>query len=96
MDLEIKLRNKIKQQLKRFNCHQLAGRTFKRGRKGTIIVCDNVIREGKVLDNESVDEKVKGVQRFNEALSRNKNVKATILQTVGIKEHDVMAIAVVK
>lgn len=65
-------------------------------RKGTIIVCDNVIREGRVLDNESTDEKVKGVQQFNEALSRNKKVTATILQTIGVKEHDGIAIAVVK
>lgn len=65
-------------------------------RKGTIIVCDNVIREGKVLDLDSMDEKVKGVQRFNEQLSKNDNVTATILQTVGIKEHDGMAISVVK
>ena len=64
-------------------------------RPGTLIICDNVIREGKVLDNNSTDEKVQGVQRLNEMLSRNKKVTATILQTVGVKEHDGMAIAVV-
>jgi predicted O-methyltransferase YrrM len=62
---------------------------------GTLIVCDNVIREGKVLDDSSTDEKVQGVQRLNTMLSGNKNVTATILQTVGVKEHDGMVLAVV-
>lgn len=64
-------------------------------RPGTLIICDNVIREGKVLDNNTTDEKVKGVQRLNKMLSQNAKVTATILQTVGVKEHDGMAIAVV-
>jgi len=64
-------------------------------RPGTLIICDNVIREGKVLDNHSPDEKVQGVQRLNEMLGSNKKVTATILQNVGVKEHDGMAIAVV-
>jgi caffeoyl-CoA O-methyltransferase len=64
-------------------------------RKGTLIVADNVIREGKVLDPNSTDEMVKGVQRFNNVLAKNKDVTATIIQTVGAKEHDGMAIAIV-
>ena len=64
-------------------------------RPGTLIICDNVIREGKVLDDNSSDEKVKGVQRLNKMLSENVKVTATILQTVGVKEYDGMAIAVV-
>jgi caffeoyl-CoA O-methyltransferase len=68
---------------------------IKLSRPGTLIVADNVIRNGKILD-ESQDEKVQGVQRFNAALSKNTNVSATILQMVGIKDYDGMAIAVVK
>jgi predicted O-methyltransferase YrrM len=68
---------------------------LKLSRPGTVIICDNVIREGKVLDKNSQDEKVLGVQRFNEMLSKNKNVTATILHSVGVKEYDGMAIAVV-
>lgn len=64
-------------------------------RPGTIIICDNVIREGQVLDKNSTDEKVLGVQRFNKMLSENKKVIATILHSVGVKEYDGMAIAVV-
>jgi len=64
-------------------------------RPGTLIICDNVIREGKVLDDNSPDERVQGVKRLNEMLAGNKKVTATILQNVGVKEHDGMAIAVV-
>lgn len=64
-------------------------------RPGTLIVCDNVIREGQVLNENTTDERVAGVHRFNRMLSKNKAVTATILQTVGTKEHDGMAIAVV-
>lgn len=64
-------------------------------RPGTIIVCDNVIRNGLVLDANSTDEKVQGVQRLNTFLSTCKEVTATILQTVGIKEYDGMVVAVV-
>jgi predicted O-methyltransferase YrrM len=62
---------------------------------GTIIICDNVIREGKVLDENTTDEKVKGVQRLNQMLANNPKVTATIMQTVGAKEYDGIAIAIV-
>ncbi len=63
---------------------------------GTIIIADNVIRNGDILHENSTDEKVLGVQRFNKFLSECKEVNATIIQTVGVKEYDGMAIAVVK
>jgi len=63
---------------------------------GTLIIADNVIREGKVLLEESPDEMVSGVKRFNEYLSKCTEVTATIFQTVGAKEHDGMAMAIVK
>lgn len=68
---------------------------IKLARPGALIIADNVIREGKVLDTNSEDEKVLGVQRFNEMLATNHDVTATILQTIGIKGYDGMAIAVV-
>ncbi len=64
-------------------------------RPGTLIIADNVIREGQVLDPHSPDEKVVGVQRFNEMLAAEPRVTATILQTIGVKEWDGMALAVV-
>ena len=65
-------------------------------RPGTLIIADNVIREGKVLLGEDPDEMVSGVKRFNKFLSQCTDVTATIFQTVGAKEHDGMAIAIVK
>lgn len=64
-------------------------------RPGTLIICDNVIREGKVLDAQHTDPSAQGARRFNEVLAQHKDVTATILQTVGAKEHDGMALAVV-
>lgn len=68
---------------------------LKLSRPGTLIIADNVIRDGKVLDQNLDDPMVKGAQRFNKALAANKNVSATILQTIGVKEYDGMAIAIV-
>lgn len=69
---------------------------LKLSRPGTLIIADNVIREGKILMDESPDEMVEGVKRFNEFLSKCPAVSGTIFQTVGAKEHDGMAIAIVK
>lgn len=69
---------------------------LKLSRPGTLIIADNVIREGKVLLEESPDEMVTGVKRLNSFLAECPDITATIFQTVGTKEHDGMAIAVVK
>ena len=68
---------------------------IKLSRPGTLIIADNVVREGKILEPDNTDEKVKGVQRFNKMLAESKLVTATIIQTVGSKYHDGMAIAIV-
>jgi caffeoyl-CoA O-methyltransferase len=69
---------------------------LKLSRPGTLIIADNVIRSGKVLDENLTDEMVTGVQRFNKALAASKAVTATIIQTIGAKEHDGIALAIVK
>jgi len=69
---------------------------LKLSRSGTLIIADNVIRDGKVLDPNHDDPMVKGAQRFNKALAANKRVSATILQNIGVKEYDGMAIAIVE
>lgn len=69
---------------------------LKLSRPGTLIIADNVIRSGKVLDENHSDEMVTGVQRFNKALAASKAVTATIIQTIGAKEHDGIALAIVK
>jgi len=68
---------------------------LKLSKPGTVIIADNVIREGQVLDDNCTDKRVLGVKKFNKALAENKRVSATIFQTIGTKEHDGMAIAVV-
>lgn len=62
---------------------------------GTLIIADNVIRAGKILNEAEEDEMVTGVQRFNKLLAATKEVTACIIQNVGEKEHDGMAIAMV-
>jgi caffeoyl-CoA O-methyltransferase len=64
-------------------------------RKGTIIVMDNVVRNGEVLNGNSEDERVRGVQRLNDHLKGRKEADFTILQTVGGKSHDGMAVGIV-
>lgn len=68
---------------------------IKLGRPGTIIIADNVIRNGQVLDEHSPDEKVQGVRRLNQVLADNTAVTSIILQNVGMKEYDGMVVAVV-
>lgn len=68
---------------------------LKLSRSGTLIIADNVIREGKVMQSDTDDEMVRGAARFNKSLSATRGVTATIIQSVGTKEHDGMAIAVV-
>jgi caffeoyl-CoA O-methyltransferase len=68
---------------------------LKLSRPGTLIVADNVIREGKVLEPDSEDEMVRGVQRFNKALAEDPRVTSIVVQTVGQKDHDGMAIGIV-
>jgi caffeoyl-CoA O-methyltransferase len=65
-------------------------------RPGTLIVADNVIRSGDVLDPASGDERVTGVRRLNATLAEEERVSAVIVQTVGSKGHDGMALAVVR
>lgn len=64
-------------------------------RPGGIIVVDNVIRGGKVLDAGSKDPSVRGVRRFNEMLKKEKRVSATTIQTVGVKGYDGFTLALV-
>jgi predicted O-methyltransferase YrrM len=68
---------------------------LKLSRPGTVIVADNVVREGKVIDPDCDDPNVQGVQRFAEMLATEPRLSATVLQTVGIKGYDGFALAVV-
>jgi len=64
-------------------------------RPGTVIIVDNVVREGAVIDAASEDASVKGVRRLNEMLAAELRVSATVLQTVGTKGYDGFAVVLV-
>ncbi|MGB7796325.1 MAG: O-methyltransferase [Pseudonocardiaceae bacterium] len=64
-------------------------------RPGGVIIVDNVVRGGKVLDAHSEDADVQGVRRLNEVMAADPSVSATAIQTVGAKGYDGFAIAVV-
>lgn len=69
--------------------------SLKLSRPGTLIIADNVVREGKILEESSSDSEVAGVQRFIQRLAATPSVTATIFQSVGSKYHDGMALAIV-
>lgn len=69
--------------------------SLKLSRKGTLIIVDNVIRQGTVIEADSTDEDVQGVRRFNERISKEPRVSVTEIQTVGSKGYDGFALAVV-
>jgi predicted O-methyltransferase YrrM len=64
-------------------------------RPGTLIVADNVVRAGSVLDAASADPSVRGLRRFNELLAADSRVSATAIQTVGVKGWDGFTLALV-
>jgi predicted O-methyltransferase YrrM len=68
---------------------------LKLSRIGSVIVADNVVREGKVVDPASRDRAVVGVRQFTEVLAAEPRLSATVLQTVGVKGYDGFALALV-
>lgn len=64
-------------------------------RPGSLILVDNVVRNGAVVDATSHDPSVQGVQKLNDMIANDSRVTATVLQTVGIKGYDGLAIALV-
>lgn len=68
---------------------------LKLSRKGSLIIVDNVVREGAVIDPENEDPDVVGIRRFNSLLSAEPRVSAAAIQTVGAKGHDGFALVLV-
>jgi predicted O-methyltransferase YrrM len=64
-------------------------------RPGTVIIGDNVIREGAILDANNTDPSITGTRTFLERLGRHPRLDATALQTVGAKGYDGFALAIV-
>jgi predicted O-methyltransferase YrrM len=61
-------------------------------RPGSLILVDNIVREGAILDADSDDPHVRGIRRFYELAAADSRVSGTVLQTVGQKGHDGIAI----
>ncbi|MGA2536966.1 MAG: O-methyltransferase [Terracidiphilus sp.] len=68
---------------------------LKLSRPGTVIVTDNVVRDGKVVDRDSDDPDIQGVREFTELLASEPRLSSAVLQTVGVKGYDGFALAVV-
>ena len=64
-------------------------------RRGSLIMVDNVVRNGAVADADSADPSIQGIRRFNEVLAAEGRVSATAIQTVGSKGYDGFALALV-
>jgi len=64
-------------------------------RRGSVIVIDNVVRGGAVLDASSTDANVKGIRKLNDLLASEPRVTATAIQTVGQKGYDGLTVAMV-
>jgi predicted O-methyltransferase YrrM len=74
--------------------------SLKLSRPGTLIIVDNVVRDGAILDPNAEDptlgnEGIRGVRLFFEKLAAERGVDATAIQTVGAKGHDGFALAIV-
>ena len=65
-------------------------------RPGGVIVVDNIVRDGAVVDEHTADVRVQGVRRFNAALALERRVTATAIQLVGAKGYDGFAVMIVK
>ena len=65
-------------------------------RPGTVIIGDNVVRDGEVINGESDDARVQGVRRFIEMMGDTPRLTATALQTVGVKGWDGFTLAIVE
>jgi len=68
---------------------------LKLARKGTVIIVDNVIRDGAVLEAESTDTNIVGTRRMFDLVGKEPRLTATAIQTVGGKGYDGFVLAVV-
>lgn len=65
-------------------------------RPGALIIVDNVVREGRVLDAGSDDAMVQGTRRLFDMLAAEPRLDATAIQTVGVKKWDGLVVALVR
>jgi predicted O-methyltransferase YrrM len=68
---------------------------LKLSRPGTLIIIDNVVRDGAVIDSASTDKDVQGARQLFELLASEPRLSCTAIQTVGVKGYDGFAFAIV-
>lgn len=69
---------------------------LKLSKQGTVIVADNVVRDGKILYNESDDPRIHGLRTFFDMIAKEERIEATFMQTVGEKGYDGFLIGRIK
>lgn len=69
--------------------------TLGMSRPGSLIIVDNVVREGGLLDEHTDSPDIRGIRRLHELLATDARVSATTMQTVGSRGYDGMLLAVV-
>jgi len=69
--------------------------SIERTRRGGLIVADNVVRDGRLVDEADEDPAIPAQRRFHEMLAAEPRVEATTIQTVGGKGYDGFSIALV-
>lgn len=70
-------------------------RALQLSRKGSMIIIDNVVRDGEVINQDSADPRVQGIRRLYDRIADEPRVQATAIQTVGSKGYDGFAIVIV-
>jgi predicted O-methyltransferase YrrM len=69
--------------------------SMKLSHPGTVIIVDNVVRDGEVIDPNSPDDRIAGVRKFVDLLAAESRASATTIQTVGVKGYDGFAMVLV-
>jgi len=64
-------------------------------RPGSLIIVDNVIRDGQIVDAKNEDPRIQGTRRLYEMIAKEPRVSATAIQTVGSKGYDGFVMAIV-
>ncbi len=68
---------------------------LKLSRRGSLIICDNIVRDGAIADEANTDARLQGVRAFLDRVATEPRLSATALQTVGSKGYDGFALALV-
>ncbi|MBL5801395.1 class I SAM-dependent methyltransferase [Bacillus sporothermodurans] len=65
-------------------------------KSGTVIIGDNVVRKGRVIEDNIEDPSIQGIRQFIDLLSKEPRIDSTAIQTVGSKGYDGFVLGIVK